>query len=103
VLQDLLGHDVPFLAYPRGRNDATVRAAAERAGYTHSFTLPEGPEPPGPHGVPRVGIYPGNGPWVTLAKTHPAYLGVRLGPAFPAIRRAAVAVGATRHRSSPKR
>lgn len=98
VLEDLLGQRVPFLAYPRGRNDATVRAAAERAGYSHSFTLPEGPEPAGPHGVPRVGVYPGNGPRAVLAKSDPAYLRLRLGPLYRPLRRAAVGVGAARRR-----
>lgn len=96
VLEELLGQPVPFLAYPRGRNDATVRAAAARAGYTHSFTLPEGPEPPGPHGVPRAGVYPGNGPRLVLQKTQSAYLRIRLSPWYPRIRRAAVRVGAAR-------
>lgn len=94
VLEDVVGRRVEFLAYPRGRNDATVRAAAAAAGYSHSFTLPERWEPVDAHGIPRVGVYPGNGARVVQAKSDPAYLGVRLGPAFPAVRKAAAAVGA---------
>lgn len=60
VLESLLGHPVRLLAYPRGRHNADVRAAAARAGYTHAFALPEGREEPGPYAVPRVGIYHDN-------------------------------------------
>lgn len=93
ILEDLLGRRVNFLAYPRGRNDATVRSAAARAGYTHSFTLPVAVEPAGPHGIPRVGVFRGNSPRIAVAKTNSAYLSLRLGPLFPPLRRAAVAVG----------
>jgi peptidoglycan/xylan/chitin deacetylase (PgdA/CDA1 family) len=34
---------VPLLAYPHGRNDATVRAAAEKAGYQAAFSSETGP------------------------------------------------------------
>lgn len=60
LLEDLLERPVPHLAYPRGRHDATVRAASQRAGYTHAYTLPQGPEPVGAHAVPRVGLFGGN-------------------------------------------
>lgn len=93
VLEDLLGHRVPFLAYPRGRNNDAVRAAAAVAGYTHSFTLPERREPAGQHGIPRVGIYPGNSPRIAVGKTDPAYLTLRLGPLFPPVRHATRTVG----------
>ncbi len=101
VLEDLLGHRVTHLAYPRGRNDATVRAAAARAGYTHSFTLPEGPEPAGPHGIPRVGVYPGNNARIVVAKTDPAYLQLRLSRVWPGVRAAAVSAGVARRRAAP--
>lgn len=60
LLGDLLGRRVTLLAYPRGRHDDQVRAAARKAGYTHAFALPEGPEEPGRYAVPRVGIYHDN-------------------------------------------
>jgi len=46
LLSDLLGRQVSMLAYPRGRHDAVVRTAAERAGYAHCFALPERAEAP---------------------------------------------------------
>ena len=42
LLESLLDRPVRLLAYPRGRHNAAVRAAAQRAGYSHAFTLPEG-------------------------------------------------------------
>lgn len=82
LLEELLGHPVTMLAYPRGRHDATVRAAAERAGYTHAFTLPEGREPVGPYAVPRVGVYHGNGVGTLRLKASRPYLGARTGAAY---------------------
>jgi len=54
-LSDVLGRPVTLLAYPRGLHDADVRRAAEVAGYTHAFALPETAEEPGDFAVPRVG------------------------------------------------
>jgi peptidoglycan/xylan/chitin deacetylase (PgdA/CDA1 family) len=87
LLEDLLGHPVPFLAYPRGRNNADVRAAAAGAGYTHSFTLPETVEHSDPQGVPRVGIYQGNSVATLAVKCQRSYLGVRTHPSYAAARR----------------
>jgi peptidoglycan/xylan/chitin deacetylase (PgdA/CDA1 family) len=87
LLEDLLGEPVPLLAYPRGLHDARVRLAAERAGYAHAFTLPETRETYGPYAIPRVGIYPGNGPRGLRAKTSRWYLAVRTNGAYPALRR----------------
>lgn len=98
VLEELLGHPVSFLAYPRGRNNAVVRAAAAKAGYSHSFTLPESAEPVDEHGIPRVGVFPGTSARVAVAKTEPAYLSLRHSAVFPPLRRAAVAVGAAPRR-----
>ena len=90
LLEELLGRPVPFLAYPRGRNNAGVRQAAAKAGYTHSFTLPQSREPfDRKQGVPRVGIWPGNGSGALAVKTDPAYLTVRTSRAWPAARRVA--------------
>lgn len=77
VLEELLGHPVRFLAYPRGRHEERVRRAAERAGYLHSFSLPDGPEPAGPQALPRAGVYHGNGSTVLRVKTARWYLPLR--------------------------
>ncbi len=94
LLEDLLGQRVPFLAYPRGRHNHAVRSAAAAAGYSHSFTLPEAFEEPGPHAVPRVGIFPGNGRAAMAVKLEPSYLALRMSRVFPALRRAAARFGA---------
>lgn len=89
LLEDLLHRSVPFLAYPGGRHDARVRAAARDAGYTHAFTLPDAPEPPGPYSIPRAGVYPGNGPAALRIKSSRWYLNVRTTKALPVLRGAA--------------
>lgn len=87
LLEELLGRRVPFLAYPRGFHDEGVRAAAAEAGYRNAFTLPESPEEIGPHAVPRVGIYPGNGLRSLRAKHLRPYLTVRTSRVYPVVRR----------------
>jgi len=87
LLSDLLGRRVSMLAYPRGRHDATVRAAAERAGYTHAFALPERGESPSRFAIPRVGIHRGNTLATVRAKSARPYLAVRTGPAYSLARR----------------
>lgn len=77
LLADLLGRAVRQLAYPRGRHDSRVRAAAARAGYDHSFALPERPEKPGAHAIPRVGVYRGNSVRTVRVKGARAYLPLR--------------------------
>ncbi|MGH8893193.1 MAG: polysaccharide deacetylase family protein [Actinomycetes bacterium] len=96
LLEELLGRPVRQLAYPRGRHDAAVRDAAEKAGYSHAFALPERSEAVGPFALPRVGIHRGNGTRVMRVKAQPAYLAVRTSPAFPAAARAVRAVRAVR-------
>jgi peptidoglycan/xylan/chitin deacetylase (PgdA/CDA1 family) len=76
-LEDLLHAPVPFLAYPRGLHDEAVRRAAGRAGYSHGFALPEGPEPVDAYAVPRVGIHRGNGTRTLAVKAQRRYLEVR--------------------------
>ena len=76
-LSDLLGRRVTLLAYPRGLHDPDVRKAAEAAGYTHAFALPETAEEPGDFAVPRVGIYRGNGLLALRVKAARPYLQVR--------------------------
>ncbi len=87
LLGDLLHRRVDHLAYPRGLHDAAARRLAAEAGYTHSFALPVEPEEIGPHSLPRVGVFPGNGTLTLRAKTHPRYLDARFSTAFPAVRR----------------
>jgi peptidoglycan/xylan/chitin deacetylase (PgdA/CDA1 family) len=76
-LEDLLHAPVPFLAYPRGLHDESVRRAARRAGYSHAFALPEGPERVDEYAVPRVGIHRGNSTRVLAIKAQRRYLDVR--------------------------
>jgi peptidoglycan/xylan/chitin deacetylase (PgdA/CDA1 family) len=90
LLESVLEAPVRMLAYPRGRHNAEVRAAAARAGYTHAFTLPERREESGPYAVPRVGVYHDNsvarlrlkasGPYLRLRTTGAAGLRSRLRP-----------------------
>jgi peptidoglycan/xylan/chitin deacetylase (PgdA/CDA1 family) len=87
-LEDLLHESVPFVAYPRGLHDASVRDAARKAGYTHAFALPEGPEEPGDFAVPRVGINRGNSARTLAVKSSRAYLPVRHSRFGRALRRA---------------
>ena len=82
VLEDLLGRPVPWLAYPRGRHNERVRRAAARAGFTHAFSLPEGPESTGMYAVPRAGIWPKDGIRTLRIKTSDWYLGLRTSPAY---------------------
>jgi peptidoglycan/xylan/chitin deacetylase (PgdA/CDA1 family) len=76
-LSDLLGRPVTLLCYPRGLHDEKVRRAAARAGYTHAFALPVGPEEPGPYAVPRVGIWRGNGQLTLRVKSARPYVRLR--------------------------
>jgi peptidoglycan/xylan/chitin deacetylase (PgdA/CDA1 family) len=76
-LEDLLQESVPYLAYPRGLHDEGVRRAARRAGYSHAFALPEGPESVDDYAVPRVGIHRGNSTRTLAVKAQRRYLDVR--------------------------
>jgi peptidoglycan/xylan/chitin deacetylase (PgdA/CDA1 family) len=88
VLEDLLGGPVRMLAYPRGRHNERVRAAAARAGFTQAFALPQGPEPIGPHAIPRVGVWSNDGLIALRAKTSNWYFSVQTSPVFPIVRTA---------------
>jgi peptidoglycan/xylan/chitin deacetylase (PgdA/CDA1 family) len=76
-LSDLLGRRVTLLCYPRGRHDPQVRKAAELAGYTHAFALPEGAEQAEDYAVPRVGVYRANGLATFRVKAARPYAGLR--------------------------
>jgi peptidoglycan/xylan/chitin deacetylase (PgdA/CDA1 family) len=93
LLEELLRKPVPFLAYPGGRHDAMVRRAAERAGFTHAFSLPVAREPRSNYAVPRVGVWPGNGVMALRLKTSPWYLSLRTSGIFPLLRVAAPGKG----------
>lgn len=80
LLSDLLGRDVPLLAYPYGYHAAHVRRAAGRAGHRYAFTLPEGHEPQGDHAVPRVGVYRDNSVTTLRVKATSWYLSARMNP-----------------------
>lgn len=80
TLSDLLGREVTSVAYPRGRHDGVVRAAARQAGYHYGFALPEAREVTDRFAIDRVGIYPGNTTRTLRIKTSPRYLDVRLSP-----------------------
>lgn len=86
VLSDYVHAPVNYLAYPRGKHNAIVRRAAAAAGYSRAFALPENTEIVGPHSLPRVGIFPGDGIASLRVKTDPAYLRVRHSPIFPVLR-----------------
>jgi peptidoglycan/xylan/chitin deacetylase (PgdA/CDA1 family) len=57
LIEDLLSRPVPFLAYPRGLHNDSVRRAARRAGYTHAFGTARQRVAAGPWAIPRMGIY----------------------------------------------
>ena len=42
LLEEKLGHPVPYFAYPNGTGDAATFDAAKRAGYTMAFTIENG-------------------------------------------------------------
>jgi peptidoglycan/xylan/chitin deacetylase (PgdA/CDA1 family) len=81
LLEDLLGRTVSHLAYPRGLHDEDVRRAAQAAGFSHAYSLPEAAEQAGPYAVPRVGIHRGNGVRTLAVKSSRPYLPLRNGPA----------------------
>jgi peptidoglycan/xylan/chitin deacetylase (PgdA/CDA1 family) len=87
MLEALLGRPVPFLAYPRGRHNDTVRRATSCAGYTHAFTLPESREPLGPYSIPRVGLHLGNSTRSLAIKANPWYLAMRMSRVYPLLQR----------------
>lgn len=98
-LEDVLSRRVRYLAYPRGRHDARVREAAEAAGYSRAFALPQKAEPLGPYSLPRVGVFRGNSMTTVKTKALRPYLPVRTHRAFPAVQRVVREVGGWARRS----
>lgn len=88
MLSDLLESEVDLLAYPRGRHDKYVRAAAATAGYRYAFALPVTTERPERYAVPRVGVYRGNSLTTVRVKSSAPYLGLRNDRRFSMLRRA---------------
>jgi len=86
VLEDLLRRPVTHLAYPRGRNDDHVREAARRSGFRNSYTLPEHRETVDEQGIPRVGVFGGNGQRAFRVKSHPRYLAMRHSGLYAKVR-----------------
>jgi peptidoglycan/xylan/chitin deacetylase (PgdA/CDA1 family) len=87
LLESRLGRPVPFLAFPRGRHNERVRRAAERAGFTHAFSLPEVPEPVSAYALPRVGVLPNLGAGMLGIKTSWWYPRLRTMPMYSGLRR----------------
>jgi colanic acid/amylovoran biosynthesis glycosyltransferase len=98
VLEELLGRPVAHLAYPRGRHDAQVRQAAQRAGYDYAFSLPETTEAVGPYSLPRVGVYRHNGTAMLGVKSAASYLTLRLHPSSVPVRSAVRSVRSVRRK-----
>lgn len=96
LLESVLGRPVRLLAYPRGRHNETVRAAAREAGYSHAFTLPDGPEAASAHALPRVGIYRGNTVGRLRVKSSRSYLPIRTGVGYRLAKQGGSLVGASR-------
>jgi peptidoglycan/xylan/chitin deacetylase (PgdA/CDA1 family) len=57
ALEDALGIAIHSVAYPFGRTNACVQAAAREAGYTLGFSMCPHPSRRGPLALPRSGVY----------------------------------------------
>jgi peptidoglycan/xylan/chitin deacetylase (PgdA/CDA1 family) len=53
LLEEKLGHPVPYFAYPEGDGDSVTFDAVKRAGYTMAFTIANGPAEESP-GILRI-------------------------------------------------
>lgn len=76
-LEDLLKAPVVRLAYPRGRHNEAVRAAAEKVGFRACYSLPGGREFTGRMAIPRVGVYGRNRTLTVRIKSSRYYLPAR--------------------------
>ncbi len=99
LLESVLGRAVPFLAYPHGRHDESVRAAAAAAGYTNAFALSEEAEPWGRYAVPRVGLYRGNSARALRLKAAHSYPRMRQSSVYKRVSKVAAQVSAGRGKS----
>ncbi|HMN75634.1 MAG TPA: polysaccharide deacetylase family protein [Burkholderiaceae bacterium] len=71
-LSQLLGHDVPYLAYPFGHLDERVEAATHAAGYRAAFSTQSGfnRRDVNPLRIRRIDVYGTDTPAMLLRKTH---------------------------------
>jgi len=86
LLEDVLGRKVPLLAYPRGLHSEGVRRAARRAGFTHAFGTARRRPSPSRWGIPRMGIYSGDGELKLRIKSSRSYASTRTSGAYNALR-----------------
>lgn len=86
LLEDVLGRPVPLLAYPRGLHDEAVRRAARRAGFTHAFGTARRRPSPSRWGIPRMGVYSGDGDLKLRIKSSRSYASTRTSGAYNALR-----------------
>ena len=86
-LEDELGVQCRFLAYPFGDEDARVRAAARSSGYDAAFALPGDQRSSDPYAVPRVGIWRSDGTRRVALKTSAAGRRLLLDPLTSARKR----------------
>jgi peptidoglycan/xylan/chitin deacetylase (PgdA/CDA1 family) len=84
ILEDLLRQPVRSLAYPRGIFDERVLGAARKAGFTYGFGTSRIGLPSGkPLGIPRIGIYAGDGAAGLAVKSSAWYPSLRLSRLWP--------------------
>lgn len=84
ALQDLLHRPVTHIAYPRGMFNERVQKAARKAGFTYGFGTSRIGVPAGkPLGIPRIGIYAGDGATRLAVKTSAWYPSLRLSRIWP--------------------
>jgi peptidoglycan/xylan/chitin deacetylase (PgdA/CDA1 family) len=77
-LEEELGRRCAYLAYPFGEDDGRVHAAAARAGYDAAFSLGARRSVSNRYALPRVDLYPNDGPLRSLVKTSPAGAAARV-------------------------
>ena len=87
LLEDTLRQPVPLLAYPYGFHAPHVRRAAQAAGHSFAFSLPEKREFRGRYAVPRAGIYRGNSAVALRVKSSNWYMSGRVDRGYFATRR----------------
>jgi peptidoglycan/xylan/chitin deacetylase (PgdA/CDA1 family) len=75
--EQAIGRPCRTIAYPFGHQDARVRGAAERAGYTAGAGLDGAWDTREPMAYPRVGLYPGDEGARFALKVAPAVRGLR--------------------------
>lgn len=83
MIEDLLHAEAPLLAYPYGHHAEHVRRAAATAGYRFALSLPQGPEPRGPHSMPRAGVYRGDNLTALRIKSSRWFIPARMASPYP--------------------